>query len=286
MRWYSCFAVAGIVVGLAAPAFAQTKTVEASPSEGILADVNAAEKEGKPEKALELCLNLFLSGKQDPELRERIRILFRKVNQIERLRDATFLDYVLSLKTTESLALYSEALTKIHTLYADRTKATFDKLYAAGLTELELLSLGRTGVSDAGLKELSGLTKMARLDLSGTKVTGVGFKALEPMTGLKALVLTRAPVADAGLKSLQAFPKLADLHLDGTKITDAGLGSVAACPSLSYLFVQDTAVTDVGLRKLKPLDKLTEVNATGTKVTKKGAEDLKEALPKCKVITK
>ena len=137
MRWYSCFAVAGIVVGLAAPAFAQTKTVEASPSEGILADVDAAEKEGKPEKALELCLKLFLSGKQDPELRERIRILFRKVNQIERLRDATFLDYVLSLKTTESLALYSEALTKIHTLYADRTKATFDKLYAAGLTELE-----------------------------------------------------------------------------------------------------------------------------------------------------
>jgi carboxyl-terminal processing protease len=141
MRWFHFIAAAGIVVGLAAPAFAQssikTTAVESSTSEGTLAEAEAAEKDGKPEKALELCLKLYIGGNHDAQLRDRIRGLFRKVNQIERLRDSAFLDYVVSLKTTESLALYTEALTKIHAHYADRTKATFDKLYAAGLTEVE-----------------------------------------------------------------------------------------------------------------------------------------------------
>ncbi len=141
MRWYIIVAAAGIFVGLAAPAFAQSnrraEPLESSLSVITLDDADAAEKEGKPEKALEFCLKLYLTGKHDPVLRERIRALLRKVNQIERLRDPAFLDYVLSLKASESLALYSEALSKIHSFYADRNKATFDKLYAAGLTELE-----------------------------------------------------------------------------------------------------------------------------------------------------
>jgi hypothetical protein len=65
-------------------------------------------------------------------------------------------------------------------------------------SQLELLELARTQVTDAGLAHLGGLSKLEYLDLSGTAVS------------------------DAGLPSLAALGQLTELRLRGTKVTPRG----------------------------------------------------------------
>ena len=48
----------------------------------------------------------------------------------------------------------------------------------AGLKNLQALDLGRTKVTDAGLKELAGLKSLHALYLDGTQVTDAGLKKL------------------------------------------------------------------------------------------------------------
>jgi len=103
----------------------------------FLHDAEAAEKAGNPDRALELFLRAYLGGRATPEIRDRIRELYRIVGQHERHRDPAFRQFVLSLKPSESLELYSEVISKIHVHYADRSKVGFDRLYVAGLVELE-----------------------------------------------------------------------------------------------------------------------------------------------------
>jgi Leucine-rich repeat (LRR) protein len=48
-----------------------------------------------------------------------------------------------------------------------------------GLTQLSILWLDHTAVTDAGLEHLKGLTQLQTLDLSGTNVTDEGVKKLQ-----------------------------------------------------------------------------------------------------------
>ena len=51
------------------------------------------------------------------------------------------------------------------------------------------MNLGRTQVTDAGLKELAGLNSLRKLDLYATSVTGVGLKELAGLKSLQSLNL-------------------------------------------------------------------------------------------------
>jgi hypothetical protein len=59
------------------------------------------------------------------------------------------------------------------------------------LPELEELGLAQTAVTDAGLNHLKGLKKLTRLDLVGTKVTDRGADSLK--AALPDLDITRGP---------------------------------------------------------------------------------------------
>lgn len=105
--------------------------------EKVLADADQAEKDGKFDKALQLYLKAFTAGRSDPDTRDHIRLCFRHVYQTERHRDPAFQQFVQSLQTSDALALYTEAVEKIQKSYAERGKATVEKLFAAGLDELD-----------------------------------------------------------------------------------------------------------------------------------------------------
>ena len=53
---------------------------------------------------------------------------------------------------------------------------------------------------------------------------------------------------------------------------------------LAYLNLSMTAVTDDGLKYLKKLTNLTVLFLNATQVTNQGIAELKQALPKCKII--
>ncbi len=103
----------------------------------LLAEAEKAERLGKWDTALDLYLKSYLAGKPTPEVRDRIRFCLRNVAQIQRHRDPAFQQFILTLPIADALSLYTEALTKIQTLYVDRDRATFEKLMAGSLDELD-----------------------------------------------------------------------------------------------------------------------------------------------------
>ena len=72
-----------------------------------------------------------------------------------------------------------------------------------GLTDLEVLILDYTKVTDAGLGHLKVLTKLKYLHLSFTKVTDAGLVHLKGLTKLEWLYLWGTQVTDAGVQELQ-----------------------------------------------------------------------------------
>lgn len=104
--------------------------------EKVLADAAKAEADGKFEDALKWYLKAFTAGRTDPDTREHIRHCFRHVAQAERHRDPAFQKFVAAMPTSDAVTLYAEAVEKIQKTYADRSRATVERLFSAGLDEL------------------------------------------------------------------------------------------------------------------------------------------------------
>lgn len=122
--------------------------------EKVLGEAEKAEKDGKFDEALTHYLKAFTAGRTDPETRDRIRHCVRHVSQAERHRDPAFQKFVASLQTSDAITLYTEVVEKVHKTYADRSKATVERLFAAGLDELES-ALRSPAFRDAHLKGVS-----------------------------------------------------------------------------------------------------------------------------------
>lgn len=102
----------------------------------VRADADAAQRDGKWEKALDLYLRLYFTDRQ-PELRDQIRFCLRHATQTGRLRDPAFQQFLLSLPPSVALDVYLDAVSKLTTVYADRDRASTPKLFALGLDELD-----------------------------------------------------------------------------------------------------------------------------------------------------
>lgn len=103
----------------------------------LVAEAEALEAAGRYEKALEQFLRAFAAGRTDPDTRDHIRFCFRNVTRTDRYREPAFQQFVTSLQPADAVTLFAEAVEKIHRLYPDRDRAAFDKLFAAGLDELD-----------------------------------------------------------------------------------------------------------------------------------------------------
>jgi hypothetical protein len=100
--------------------------------------------------------------------------------------------------------------------------------------QIAQLDLGRTAVTDAGMKTLAQLTHLASLDLRQTKITDAGLQHLAAASKLRTLNLYGTEVTDAGLKHLYNLKGLKNVFLWQTKATEAGAKQLAAAvPGLS-----------------------------------------------------
>ncbi len=88
--------------------------------------------------------------------------------------------------------------------------------------DLQVLVLGGTQISDAGLVPLRGLKQLLLLNLNDTQVTDAGLVHLHGLTRLQYLSLDNTRVTDAGLVHLQGLTQLKTLSLANTPVTDAG----------------------------------------------------------------
>ena len=77
------------------------------------------------------------------------------------------------------------------------------KIYRTLGSEVDVVDLRDTQITDAGLKHLKGMTKLIGLHLNGTSITDAGLVHLKELTNLKALYIAETQVTDMGIAELR-----------------------------------------------------------------------------------
>ncbi len=86
------------------------------------------------------------------------------------------------------------------------------------------------------------------LNLGRTKITDEGLKVIAQLPALRQVHLNNTAISDAGLQHLTSLSELNYLNLVGTKLTDVGLTHLAKMKKLKNIFVYQTEVTSDGLK--------------------------------------
>ena len=156
-------------------------------------------------------------------------------------------------------------------------------VHIQGLTDLEELILTGKKITDAGMENVTALTHLRYLSLSDTNVSDAGLKYIEGLTQLRTLRLRKTKITDAGIVRLKTLNNLQVLGLSHTRITDAGLIYLKGLTELRELDLVCTKVSGEELSQLAHLSKLKKLSLPVLKERMKEIEDLKKALPDCRI---
>jgi carboxyl-terminal processing protease len=113
----------------------------AAPDEKVDAlrhEAELAEKAGQWEKACYLYDQLLTKHRSLPEVRERFRTCLRHANLLQRHRDQTYRQQVLSQDQRVIFRIYREVVTKLRAIYVEPDRTDFTRLFQFGLDELLL----------------------------------------------------------------------------------------------------------------------------------------------------
>ncbi len=146
----------------------------------------------------------------------------------------------------------------------------------------EVEEAGLDEATDSILALIGELKQLKTFRVNGHKVTDAGLAYVKGLTHLETLELWNTKITDAGLASLRGL-HLKSLWLSDTAVTDVGLENLAGMSELQELRLDETMISDVGLKRIKTLNQLRELGIENTNVTKAGLNDLRKALPKCRI---
>lgn len=150
----------------------------------------------------------------------------------------------------------------------------------------DLNRLGLThniNVSDEGLANFKDCKNLTILELGETSVTDAGLALFKDCKMLTNVSLFKTRVGDVGLAHLKDCKNLTTLVLSGTQVSDAGIALFKECRDMNDLRLDDTQVSNAILPQLKEYKNLGLLMLQKTKVTPAGIDELKKALPKCKI---
>jgi uncharacterized membrane protein/tRNA A-37 threonylcarbamoyl transferase component Bud32 len=180
--------------------------------------------------------------------------------------------------------------------------------YFKDCKKLTLFRVTGQQVSDAGLAHFKGCKRLTHLNLSDTRVSDAGLALFKDCKNLTILWLYHTKVSDAGLAPFRDCKDLIELNLAGTEVSDTGLDHFKDCKNLALLYLDDTRVSDTGLAHFKDCKNLTQLGLHGTQVSDAGLayfkdcknltrlwlhqtqvtrakiEELKKALPRCRIV--
>ncbi|MBN71761.1 MAG: hypothetical protein CME32_21070 [Gimesia sp.] len=149
------------------------------------------------------------------------------MQQIGNRRQLNFLNLSNSQIDDAGLAHLS-GLTKLKKFYAHLNPKITDKgvKSLSGMQQLEVLTVGATGITDAGLKQLSRLEQLTLLAVYNTRISDAGLEHLAKLKHLNSLDLQVTSITDAGLKHLSSIKQLQKLNLKETRVTQEGIAAL------------------------------------------------------------
>ena len=160
------------------------------------------------------------------------------------------------------------AVTGLRELRLENTPLKSDGLrMAAGMADLEVLSLRYSDVTNAGLAHLAGLGKLRELDLKGVDIGDEGLKTLAGMGQLEILDLSYGRFTAGGFGALAGLKNLKKLWLDQTRVNNESMAVLAGMGKLESVSLEYTAVGDAGFGKLGGLGGLRELRLDHTELT-------------------
>ena len=229
------------------------------------------------------------------------------MRHIAALTGLEYLQFECNGVTDQALALLRH-LSNLHVLKIGFNRLTRAKVIALqALPNLDQLTLYLKQLDDNDAQLLNELPCLVvGLALESQWITDKGLPALGRLKGLERLNLKGMPITDEGLSHIAGMTALKNLDLEGTKITDAGLAHLSHLTALHWLSLKHTQVTGTGLSHLKDLPlpnllldhcpvenaavpdliampSLQRLGIQRTYIDEQHVEELKEALPDCRV---
>lgn len=203
------------------------------------------------------------------------------INHLANLRELFLESNKISSKGLDALDKLSrlEVLTIISTQLGNSALSRM----ARNFPNLRQLSLAGANINDEQLSHLTQLP-LEILHLGGSKISDAGLEALGGIRSLKHLVLYQTNVNGSGLKFLQDLKNLQVLVLSETALSGESLADLAPLPMLRDLNLYKCEnIGDDSLSALNKLSQLQELTLTETKMSSTGVERLKVLLPNCKI---
>jgi Leucine-rich repeat (LRR) protein len=150
------------------------------------------------------------------------------------------------------------------------------------ITGLKTLDLSASSITDAGMVHLRGMTQLQTLYLRSTKITGAGLEQIRGLTQLQTLALSY-PATDS-LDKIEGLTRLKELWLCcNSHVNDAGVTHLRGLTELEQLNMAGTSITDASVKVLVRLTCLRKLSIIATYITTSGADELRKALPNCKI---
>jgi hypothetical protein len=131
----------------------------------------------------------------------------------------------------------------------DINLAENDLGWIAGL-KLEALSLQRTGVSGAALRQLKAMDTLAVLNLSENAIVDEDLEPVARLVNLEVLALQNTRVTGAGLARLKNMTRLNVLNIINCRIVDADLAHFMSMPNLRIVQAAGCNLSDQAVKDL------------------------------------
>jgi len=138
-------------------------------------------------------------------------------------------------------------------------------------------------VTDKGVAALLEMPTITELDVRNCRgVTKAGVEKIVQKKTIRVLKLGGSTVDDSFADIVVGMKGLKSLSLENCNVTDAGAAKLAAMP-LEELVLTQTAITNAAVKSLAKMTSLKQLSVTKTHFTKEGVEQLRKALPGCKI---
>jgi hypothetical protein len=185
-----------------------------------------------------------------------------------------------------------------------------DKFLAmGGMKYLRIIDFSDVDISDRGFMHVKECTDLMELSITSSRITGKGLVVLKSMPHLLSLTLDQNVLGDDSMVYIGALKQLMWLRLKATSIGDAGMAHLKNLTELRKLIVCDNKrITDASLPIILSMQRLKRIDLSACKCTFAGLmqlkkmsclvrlsiayrdytmgqiDQLKQAMPKCKVV--